>query len=334
MAVEKKELVNVAKPKATRKPKGPSMEDVLNLLTPEQRAELEAKQPVKVEKAKKLSAKQEALANFKLIEVGKELLDKDGSFPVALESLIPLEKLPIPNATYAQRETNREHAEHLKLALEAGATLPPIKIVATSDGYAVIDGYHRWAANELLLAERVAPENLDNARATTFIRVIPLNGLTPRKVIQAAFEANLTNGMPMSVGSRTRYGVWLLEDARERGEKLGLNEAARIAQVKHSALSMYIKRKADKDKKMVDEFLDEADAAEVAELAQEADSVNEEDKMLAAVKRFFAAMRTIVDIEDNHQVLVQYILEHANADKIRADVDFFSKVLHDLGNHI
>jgi hypothetical protein len=230
---------------------------------------------------------------------------------VALSSLIDLEHTPVKNAKYAMREIKDEHTEHLYLAIKSGAVMPPLKVVASSLGNILLDGYHRRAAYTRIATE----EKADPSKVSVTVSFLPIE--KDRQLMKAAFEANRTNGLPLSNGSRSRYAIWLLELAKEDGEKLSLREAARIAQVSHVAVIKQLQRVADKQDKMVDEFLqDEEDIAETEDaLIEEADKKTD-DALPQARKTLRAALLKMARFSDNASELQRYLSETLELDKL------------------
>ena len=213
-----------------------------------------------------------------------------------LTSLIPLDTLPIENAKLAMRELNKQHVENLTAALNAGDVFPPLKVVATNYGVTPYDGNHRWAAYEIFLKQRVGettPDKLQAERENMMIPVVFDNSITNDiQLLNASFSANLAHGLPATPTSRARYGLWLVELAKSRGEKLSLRQAAAQAKVSHVALIHMRDNLAKKDARMVDAFADEVGPAQLPDEETEAaqkQATKHDKAMMAIVKAVKAA---------------------------------------------
>lgn len=240
---------------------------------------------------------------------------------VSLNSLIKLDKTDIRHARYAMREVNQQHVEHLMYSFMAfdpnnsDEKFPPLKVVGTTWGNAVIDGNHRWQAIEKALKNAFEGEELEHKRSEFQIEVEPLNGLTERQIIKAAFEANKKNGLPMSRDSCSRYGMWLMEDAKENGEKMSQHEAARIAGCSQSAISQMIAKEKNRQNKMIDDFVtSEEDKETIESQIEEKEEKQEEDKMQSSAKKLFSAIRFLGDTTDDVQALADYLQQFADTD--------------------
>ncbi len=171
--------------------------------------ELEGNSPEKLggkplsRKEKLAKEEAERLASFKLYLV--ETTEVPLAIP--LSSLIPLDTTPIKDASLAIRKLDKEHLSHMISAYEEGTTFPPIKVVATTWGFAVVGGYHRWTVYQKHC------EKLNIAEDAFTIGVEPLNILDHTEIVKAAFKDNLTHGLAMSTTSRSAFGAWLIAEA-------------------------------------------------------------------------------------------------------------------------
>ncbi|SRR6266567_1469003 len=262
-------------------------------------------------------------------------VSEEGIIQVALSSLINLDATPIKNARYAMREINQAHKAALKIAYERGDDMPAITVVPSTMGYIVVDGNHRWAAMESIVSEAVGifkkeditPEKqamLVEKRQSSVLYVSPLNGMTERAILQYAFEANLRNGLPSSENSRSRYAIWLLEDAREHGDKLSLRQAAMIAGVSHVAVIKMRDREANKANKMVDTWGDTEQ--ETAQVLTEEKEKKEVDTLQVNTRKLFAAIKAICKEVDDEKLLVGYFLDFIDTNTV-VDAAIVARVL-------
>ena len=249
-----------------------------------------------------------------------------------LAQLVALDAAGVPSGKYAMREINKEHVEHLRIAYDQGQKLPPLGVVFTSLGFVVYDGYHRWNAltDGVKLACQDEDGNLDNNKYQAALATFPVdiavkNNLTPRTLIRAAFEANYTNGLPVSNGARTRYAIWLFEDAREHGEKLSKGQAASLAQVSSNTMMMMMKRELDRQNKMAaDVFTDAVDVDDYEESTISSDASEKEDKLTRDVKRLVSVARSLHQQMQDHVALHALIKEHVDKDEIAEALAFIA----------
>ena len=270
---------------------------------------------VPVEKtAKKVRQPKAEKVEFKFVECPADQIKEDGTIQVPISMLVPIDTIPTIGVK-VMRQINSDQAQHYTIAMQNGEVFPPLSVQLTTYGVVVYDGYHRWTAYENMLKARQEAKNalsqLETVRNQFMVTVRPANFTKEFQLIQAAFDANMKNGLPMSEGSRVRYAIWLITSSIERGQKklLSMRKAAAVAGCTHGAISRQLKRDADKAGKMVDEFVNPADVDEVKELAQVASQKEEVDSFQVATKKLFSAISAIVDIEDDTNDLAAYFVD-------------------------
>lgn len=213
---------------------------------------------------------------------------------VALTSLVSLTKVPVKNARHAIRDLSHDHVEHLKLSFLDGATFPPLLVVNSTWGYVVIDGMHRREAITQAIKEQ--------GKVSTDVSVTWFNSTNERDILKECFIANKTNGLAWSEKNRSRYAIFLLNDAQEHGEKLGLRQAARIVDVSPAAISQMLKRDREKQAKL----LENLDAEEVQEI-EASNGYEEKDTLTPAIKSLFKAIKTVsVNIESVNKLVAAF----------------------------
>jgi hypothetical protein len=250
------------------------------------------------------SKEDKPIAEFSIRLATPEEKNEDGLVTVSLSSLISLVSVPIKYAYLAHRDLKPDHVENLKHAYIDGAQIPPIEVVLTSWGALVVSGNHRWAALEEMTKEVTEPDKLQQVRTTAGIEVKPLDILNHVDIVKYAFDANSTNGLSLDESCKSKHALFLIQEAKARGEKMSKRKAGRLAHVSHAAISKMAAKLAAKEKKNVSEFLsEEADILETeTEIADKANA-SSIDKFDTAVKQLFTAMHKIVEIEDNVHTL-------------------------------
>ncbi len=254
--------------------------------------ELEGNSPEKLggkplsRKEKLAKEEAERLASFKLYLV--ETTEVPLAIP--LSSLIPLDTTPIKDASLAIRKLDKEHLSHMISAYEEGTTFPPIKVVATTWGFAVVGGYHRWTVYQKHC------EKLNIAEDAFTIGVEPLNILDHTEIVKAAFKDNLTHGLAMSTTSRSAFGAWLIAEAASRGIELGLRAAAREAGIAHTTLKEHLERIEKQVKATMSDSvvsLTDDEQADVAAQVEQDKIVAENEKLAKAFTKLFKAITEI-----------------------------------------
>lgn len=224
----------------------------------------------------------------------------------SLSNLIELKNVPIKYAEYAMRDLNALNVANLKVAIEAQTTLPAIEVVPSTYGQVIVDGYHRFAAYCQILREAIDAAYTDDSQEVRDekylqgmvdfqVPVMELAFETENGMLEYAFRANLKHGLAASPESRSRYALWLIDTAQERGEVIGVREAARRALVSHVAV-INMRKRLEKKMKMNDDIvnqLSESDKALIAEvdaesLANESTSVDATDRAIQSVIRAVA----------------------------------------------
>jgi len=121
---------------------------------------------------------------------------------------IPIEKI-FPEEGYQPRLKGLE-VKHVGLFLNSEpGSWPPLVVAPKQDGYAIIDGFHRYEA-----AKRLGLQEL-------LCRIEPSAGYPE------AFEANVRHGLPLSLEDRKAYARWLYEHERPNGARLSYREIGR-----------------------------------------------------------------------------------------------------------
>lgn len=235
---------------------------------------------------------------------------------VALATLIALDATPIPHASKAMRELDKQHLEHLYLSAKNGAKFPALEVVSTTIGNVVLNGNHRWNVYEKLLKEVTAPEKLEEARNTLLVDVEFKHFNTFSELMKFAFTANYDNGLPVTDGSRSQYALWLMQDAKENGQKLSMRQASIIAQVDHAAVSRLAKKLRIKEQqqsslseKMVDSLLSPDEKEELDQEIEKEDQEKADNALANNAKRFMASVRVLVQNIDTPSELASYIIE-------------------------
>lgn len=284
-------------------------------------------------------------------ELAFSLLHDAVGTETTLDKLIPLDATPIKYATYAMRELNAANLANIYAAIENNVALPPVKIVNTTLGLVITDGYHRYAAYAQHLAqvlrdasdhddEFVSEEQMTkNFQAAASMYPVGIEQVFPhseRDVINAAFKANLEHGLAASETSRTRYALWILEMNRldlQPGEKpMSVREASRLALVSHVAVLKAAKKIA-KQMKMVDgtpltvEETQEADALQDPEMTATQKQVDALDRAIQSLAKSIKVMtEQKLSDDDLQSICTQAVGEMKNFYK--EDVSSVSKILN------
>lgn len=157
------------------------------------------------------------------------LPDEQFQVRVPLEELHSLRDAHIPGADLAQRPLNE--AQVISLAMADPASWPAVVLTRTSLGLVVIDGYHRREAGK----RRRLSELLADIRPFT----------SENEVIEAAFQANLTHGVPANATTRSDYAYWLFRTYPEMKQV----EIAKKVGLKPPTVNTAIKRRERERKK-------------------------------------------------------------------------------------
>lgn len=194
---------------------------------------------------------------------------------IALSSLVSLQDAGFQDADMCYRDIDTEHVQHL-MAIDVN-DIPEIETVKVmlSDGsvsYAVIDGYHRWDAQE------------EKEAAT--IKGIARNYQNEAQVIDKAFRANLAHGKAANTQTRTQYAVWLFMNDTEG--KLSGSEIARRVGLNQSTVSRAISRYS---KQMKQEAQEAQGDSEPGGSVRE---VSNAQKLVNALRAFFTNERSIL----------------------------------------
>jgi len=113
--------------------------------------------------------------------------------------------------------------KHVKLLLTSDPDAwPPLVVTPEEDGYAIVDGFHRYEA-----AWRLGLKDLR-------CQVKSSAGYPE------AFEANVRHGLPLSLEDRKAYAKWLYEYERPNGERLSYREIGRRCCLSHHTVKAAI----------------------------------------------------------------------------------------------
>jgi ParB-like chromosome segregation protein Spo0J len=134
---------------------------------------------------------------------------------------IPIDEI-FPDDGYQPRLRGLEE-KHVRLLLTSDpGTWPPLEVTPEDDGYAIIDGAHRYEA-----ARRLGLKDLP-------CQVKPSAGYSE------AFEANIRHDLPLSLEDRKAYAKWLYEYERPNGERLSYREIGRRCGLSHHTVKAAI----------------------------------------------------------------------------------------------
>ncbi|MBA2397031.1 MAG: ParB N-terminal domain-containing protein [Ktedonobacteraceae bacterium] len=112
---------------------------------------------------------------------------------LSLHDLISLKDAHIPAGAFAMRPLDQTHIE--QLVESDSESWPEIETTLSTQGYIVIDGYHRWEAAKIKQLEH--------------IKAIRRTYASEQEIIEAAFQANLKHGLKASIQARGDYAYWL-----------------------------------------------------------------------------------------------------------------------------
>jgi hypothetical protein len=283
------------------------------------------------ERRKIMAKKKAAIATIEKVEetvsvpeLGKfELLPPidEGVQRVPFSSIIMLDQTRIKNAKLAMREINSSHVEHMVLAIiDDNTIMPPLMVQRSSAGNILVDGNHRYNAIRDVFKLNTPPENLHEV-VGTLINVVFTNYETERELLEGAFLANRENGLPTTDASRSKYAIWLLNNAAADGLQLSVRSAARLAGVSHTAVNKMLKKSSERSKKSIDDLLpsiDEEEAAELEESFIQEEWSQSEDELLTAIKGLLKSLKKVTQLagpsvtdENSSRALHDYILNVA-----------------------
>lgn len=112
--------------------------------------------------------------------------------------------------------------------LIAGVSFPPITVVRTTDGYIVVDGFHRLDAHRNLGRDRIESEIIDGDRGTA---------------LKLAIASNQTHGLQRSTEDKTRAVKMALDDFEL--EYMSDRELGKLCGVSHKFVAS-VRRKLGK----------------------------------------------------------------------------------------
>jgi len=136
---------------------------------------------------------------------------------IPINQIVPLEEYSQEIALqYNSRDLVEQHVRNLMLIpLE---DLPPITVILTEKGYALIDGAHRVECAKRQKIDWVNAEFVDQADV--------------HQLVKRAYMANQLHGLPDKVSRRVDFAMWLVSS-----EGLSQYEAARVAKCAESTLT-------------------------------------------------------------------------------------------------
>ena len=124
-----------------------------------------------------------------MVKLLKEAFD---DHVIPLSKLITMQDAGIEDADLA-RELNPKKVDEFRMSDEQ--EWPAIQVTASDKGYIVVDGRHRWKANEL--------DSREGIKATCK----PYN--SEADIIEAAFEFNIRHGLGLNLKNRSNYAYIL-----------------------------------------------------------------------------------------------------------------------------
>lgn len=187
---------------------------------------------------------------------------------VPLSDLISLKATSFILPEHAMRPLDQEHV--ISLAATDGTSeapsWPPLEVVSTDEGLAVIDGYHRWAATErniwidLLKLEELTPAEASKAilsaqelpeeqarfKAATEAATIEVHigdYASEKDVAKAALTANLKHGLPPKSKALVFIALELYDVTRGEQPEPSQAEIARIVGISRATLNEYLKKR-------------------------------------------------------------------------------------------
>jgi hypothetical protein len=120
------------------------------------------------------------------------LSDEEENLSLHPLDLISLKDARVPGGAFAMRKPDQEQLESLR---QSDSSLwPNILVTLCTNGYIVIDGYHRW---------EIAKEQGWKLKATCKAYQ------SENAVVEAAFRANLGHGLRASKETKGDYAYWL-----------------------------------------------------------------------------------------------------------------------------
>lgn len=244
-----------------------------------------------------------------------------------LGSLLALDKTPVVDAKVGLRELKREHVEHLSLAYQNGADIPPVKVAFSTWGPVLLGGYHRQAAMrdtiQMTMFGDLSPMTEDEKKAFServaqfpiIVEIVP--GMTMGQAVDFAYRDNLDSGLPIADKNRSRYAIYLIARAEEQGIKLSLEKAGAMAGVSRIAVFRQMQRdkgivpKSRKDKMPADLLTDADDKLDLEQYFQAVDSQAPVDRLNKATKTLISAMLAVYDEVQDIDQLSKYFSEIA-----------------------
>lgn len=205
------------------------------------------------------------------------LAGENAIIAIPLASLVSLYDAGFQDADMCYRDIDQEHVSHL-MAIDVN-DIPAIETVKVhlpsgNVAYTVIDGYHRWDAQEQLDAPT--------------IKGIARNYQNEAQVIDAAFMANLKHGKAANTKNRSQYAVWLFMN--DEAGKLSRSDIARKVGLNQSTVSRAISRAV----KQLEQRKQEAQGDNEPGGSGSAWEVDNAQKLVTALRVFFANERSIL----------------------------------------
>jgi hypothetical protein len=236
---------------------------------------------------------------------------------VPLTDLISLKATSFILPEHAMRPIDQEHV--IALAAMDGTSeipsWPPLEVVSTDQGLAIIDGYHREAAllrniwidllkleeltpakqsKAILSAQEIAEETarFEQAKAKASVLVHIGDYASEKEVAKAALTANLKHGLPPKSKALVHIAMELFDVTRGESPEPGQAEIARIVGISRATLNEYLKKREKEQA--------EAPAPGEGEEQAEAPAKDEEELTIdKAVKKAQALVKFLEKLYDD-----------------------------------
>lgn len=229
---------------------------------------------------------------------------------VPLSDLISLRDTSFKLTEHTLRELDQEHVVALaNTCVSEQPQWPPIEVVSTDEGLAVIDGYHRWKAVErniwikLLKLEELPPakvtqailaaseleeekEHFNTVKAATMIQVHIGDYSSAKEVAKASLTANLKHGLPPKSQALVYIAMELYDVTRCEQPEPSQAEIARMVGISRATLNEYLKKR---EKLQVEATVDTQTQGDV-EIHNEEDAKEKALKKAESLVRFLNKM--------------------------------------------
>jgi hypothetical protein len=189
-----------------------------------------------------------------------ELLREDRVLSLDLYTLLSFRDVGLP--AEAQRDLSQEHIDTLMGS--DPLDWPPINVTKTSRGFVITDGNHRREVATKLGCTEI------RAKCTTYHII--------NDVIEAAFSANLTHGLPASHKTRSDYAYWLHKTYPDMLQ----TEIAQRVHLKQPTVSTAISRREREERQRQEYEAHQRQSHEVAPVQQQAQDQRQQQRTPAA----------------------------------------------------